>query len=563
MPTVSHTTTTDDAGLARLRRPRDDFVAESADGDDRFDLAHGPFDRWERVLTVTPATAPPTLGPDRDDADAPEAWMVTETVSFRLALPVWRVVFTPLVRRAVFRPASRRADLWWLTPDRLEAPVARTLARLCVLSWVTGYLGTLLTQTNTFAKAQFGVSDTAMGTMLASVRVAALAALVVVALADRRGRRPVLLWAAVAACALAATGVVVPDLVWLGVSQTAARTASTAMAIVIGIVAIEEMPAGSRAFSVSVLAMSAALGAGLCVAVLPLADLGLGGWRLLYLVPLLLLPIAFHHARRLHETKRFTASAPGQAVASHVAPHPDHHADRATRSANRRRFALLASSALLLSLFTTPASQLLNEYLRTERGFAAVGITAFTLITNIPGAIGIVAGGRLADLRGRRIVGAIAIGGGVGFTVAMFIADGAWIWAWSAVGALVGAAAVPALGVYGPELFPTASRGSANGGINVAAVTGAVAGLLAAGVLSDALGGLPAAMAILSIGPALVVLLIVVAYPETAHRELEDINPSDVALPDEEPTADAPDDDSPGSDPDPRAHPDPRYDPRP
>jgi MFS family permease len=118
----------------------------------------------------------------------------------------------------------------------------------------------------------------------------------------------------------------------------------------------------------------------------------------------------------------------------------------------------------------------------------------------------------------------------VGFTVAMFLADGAWIWGWSAFGALVGAAAVPALGVYGPELFPTASRGSANGGINVAAVTGAVVGLLAAGALSDAFGGLPAAMALLAIGPAIVVLLIVVAYPETAHRELEDINPEDAHL---------------------------------
>ena len=123
--------------------------------------------------------------------------------------------------------------------------------------------------------------------------------------------------------------------------------------------------------------------------------------------------------------------------------------------------------------------------------------------------------------------GGVAVGGGVGFTVAMFVASGPWIWVWSAVGAIVGAAAVPALGVYGPELFPTASRGSANGGINVAAVTGAVVGLLTAGYLSDLFGGLPAAIAILAVGPAIVVLLVVFAYPETAHRELEDINPTD------------------------------------
>jgi hypothetical protein len=83
---------------------------------------------------------------------------------------------------------------------------------------------------------------------------------------------------------------------------------------------------------------------------------------------------------------------------------------------------------------------------------------------------------------------------------------------------------------FGPELFPTSSRGSANGGLNLAAVAGAVVGLLLAGTLTGALGSLPPAMALLSIGPAVVVLLIIAAYPETAHRELEDLNPTDAPL---------------------------------
>ncbi len=518
VPTVTRTTVTNQSGAERLCAPRDDFVLEAPDARRPlcFSLAKGPFDHWERMVTVV-----------ADDNGDEEGQVVTETISFRLALPVWRVVFTPLVRRAVVRPASKRRSIWWLPPDRLDAEVARTLARLCLISLAAGYLGTLLTQTNTFAKAQFDSSDTALSTMLAGVRLAALLALAVVALADRKGRRSVLLWSAVAACALAATGALVPDLAWLGISQTAARTASTSMAIIIGIFAIEEMPAGSRAYAVSVLAMSAALGAGGCVAALPLADLGEGGWRLLYLIPLAFLPAVALQAHRLRETRRFLATGAAAATESHVAPHIPTNTSREAKRSQRRRFVLLASSALLLSLFTTPASQLLNEYLRTERGFTAFGITLFTILTNTPGGIGVIAGGRLADRRGRRIVGAVAVGGGVGFTVAMFLASGPWIWMWSAVGAIVGAAAVPALGVYGPELFPTASRGSANGGINVAAVTGAIVGLLTAGYLSDLFGGLPGAMAVLAVGPAIVVLLVVFAYPETAHRELEDINPSD------------------------------------
>ncbi len=520
MPTVTMTSVADPtvgpaAGDAALA-PRDDLVAEQqvtpGPGEvARFTLATGPFDRWERTVIET--------------AESDGRVRITERIDFRLATPGWRALFTPLVKRAVVRPVSGRRNLWWLTPDRLDARASRVLSRLCLLSLAAGYLGTLLTQTNTFAKAQFGSSDQALSTMLAVVRLAALFALVVVAIADRRGRRVVLVWSAAAACVLAATGALVPDLAWLGVSQTAARTASTALAIVIGIVAIEEMPAGSRAFAVSVLAMTAALGAGACVALLPLADLGGGGWRLLYVVPLLFAPAVVANARKLGETKRFLASGPVRAAASHVAPTRPHG------PSTRRRFALLGASALLLALFTTPASQLLNEYLRAERGFSAVGITLFTLATNTPGGIGIIVGGRLADTRGRRVVGAVAIAGGVGFTVAMFLATGTgWIWAWSALGAVVGAAAVPALGVYGPELFPTASRGSANGGLNVAAVAGAVVGLLIAGALSGALGSLPPAMALLSLGPAVVVLLIIAAYPETAQRELEELNPGDAPL---------------------------------
>jgi putative MFS transporter len=101
------------------------------------------------------------------------------------------------------------------------------------------------------------------------------------------------------------------------------------------------------------------------------------------------------------------------------------------------------------------------------------------------------------------------------------------MWGLSTLAAITGAMVVPALGVYGPELFPTSLRGKANGIIAILGVTGSVTGLLAAGALSDRWDGLGPALALLSIGPLLMAVLVVVAYPETAHRELEDINPED------------------------------------
>jgi MFS family permease len=192
-----------------------------------------------------------------------------------------------------------------------------------------------------------------------------------------------------------------------------------------------------------------------------------------------------------------------------------------------RRLWLLGVSALLFSLFLAPASQYQNVFLRRERGFSAARISLFAIATNVWGGIGIVVGGRMADVRGRRIVAAVGITGGVGCTVLMFLSTGWSIWAWSVAGAIVGALTVPALGVYGPELFPTSLRGRANGIISGLGRVGSIAGLLVIAALVSEDRPLAPIMGLLAIGPALLAVLVLVAYPETAHRELEELNPED------------------------------------
>jgi MFS family permease len=87
--------------------------------------------------------------------------------------------------------------------------------------------------------------------------------------------------------------------------------------------------------------------------------------------------------------------------------------------------------------------------------------------------------------------------------------------------------AAPTLGVYQAELFGTGRRGRANGIISLIALAGSALGLLAVGDLSERLGSFAAAFGIVVVAPLLVVVLVLTLYPETAHRELEDINPSD------------------------------------
>lgn len=478
-----------DDALGRARRPRDDVVVEVADGDDRFTAASGPFARYERTL--------------HSDAEG----RVSEQIDYRLAPMVWPFPFAGLYRRALASPGARP---WWSPPETPDRHAATALGSLCALAVVFSYIGTLLSQTITFAADEFGATTTEQGATLAGVRIGILGALALTALADRRGRRRVLLACAALGCMVAALSSLAPDLVALGVTQTAVRGLATAGGVLVVVTAAEEMPSGSRAFGITLIGASGAFGAGLCLMALPLADLGVGGWRFVMAASLLLLPIVRIVARHLPESRRYDAQHAKVLMVGHG-----------------RRFWLLAASAFLLQLFTAPASQLLNEFLRDEQGFSALKITAFSILTNTPGGIGLVIGGRLADTRGRRIVGAVGVVLGTLLTVAMVLLGGWPMWVLSVAGAILGAMVVPALGVYGPELFPTSLRGRANGAISILGVTGSVLGLAVAGFLNDQWDGLGPALALLSVGPLLMALLVLVAYPETVHLELEDLNPED------------------------------------
>jgi len=502
--TVVNTVVLDQARLAGLLAPRTDVVDEVPDGEGGFVLDRGPFSQYRRTVSVEP------------DAQDPTRSRVTETTTFRLAVPFWRVLFIWPFKHAL-RSVDRRQDRRqpaWAPPDLMDARSATVLGALCSAALVAGYLGTVITQTITYAAGQFGNSAGDQANTLANVRVGALLAMVLVGAADRRGRRGILLFSAATSCVVTAAGALAPNLLLLGVSQVVAGGLTTTLLLLLAIIAAEEMPAGSRAYAISVMTMTGALGAGMCLWALPLADTGPGGWRILYVLPLLFLPLLLHVSRHLPESRRF------------VAPHRD-----ATVVTNHaRRFWVLGTMFFLVSAFGAPATQLLNEFLRTDRGFSASRISLFTILTSTPGFIGLIIGGRIADVKGRRIIVTIGIVFGALLTVFSFSSHGWPMWAWNLVGTVLAATAGPALSLYAPELFPTGSRARANGIIRAVSVAGSYVGLRLVGRLVTH-ADLGHAMAIILVGPVIAGGLVLFLIPETARRELEDINPEDQPLP--------------------------------
>jgi MFS family permease len=387
------------------------------------------------------------------------------------------------------------------------------LGLLAATAIAVGYLNTLFTQTVAFAADEFGASEGAQAVAGTVVRFGIVLSIGFLVLADRVGRRRMLVVASLVSPLLCALGAVAPTFAWLTVTQTFGRPLAIAMGLLVGIIAVEEMPPGSRAYAVSLLALASGLGAGFAVMALPLADLGVEGWRLVYLLAAVFAGLSLSLRRRLPESRRFEA------------PHP------ASPRMPRRRLALLAASGFLLNLLIAPASFFQNRYLKDVRGYSATLIALFTLVTNTPGGVGVVAGGRLADVHGRRIVGAVAVIGGAVGTVVTFAVTGVPMWLASSAAAVIGGASVPALGVYTAELFPTGRRGLANGLIATLSLVGSSVGLLVAGTLLDDGAAYAPVMALLAIGPLIVTVLVLVGYPETAHLELEEINPVDRTVP--------------------------------
>ena len=607
MPEVAIRRVVSEDEFALIVNPKDDLlVKEVAVGDEtrgadefsgtyEFDASDGAFTHYRRSLSVAKAgensgevnaVAHIARGSGHDvvkKAETPDelnasngtaaSYEIVETTSFRLSIPFWSGLLNLLVKREFGRPRSASpSQLWWMPSQRLDERSGHVLGVLCLMSLVTGYLGVLLSQTLTFVADEFNADKGTQGIVLSAVRLGIPLAFGVTFLADRLGRQPLLRFGLVGAYLVTAITAASVGIWMFGISQGVARGLVTASALLIGIIAAEEMPAGARAYAASILSMCAGLGAGVMVCFIWVADLSLTAWRFLYLIPLLAAPGLVWMLRALPETRRYeiaspTASDPladnfaasdfavdnsttagppggGSPANSPTAESPATNSPPTILPADNpptakhpianpdmmHRLLLLGGALFLLSIFTTPASQFLNEYLRDERDFSGVQLVAFQLLTNTPAGISLYLAGRWADKRGRRQIAMVALLGMAAFTTLKFSAAGWPMWGWGLGSSVFAAAMVPVIGVYGPELFATSQRGRSNGILTVIGVAGGALGLLLVGQLAERWDSFGQVFAIFSVAPLAVIALVFFLFPETAQQELETLNPTDKAL---------------------------------
>lgn len=482
-----------------------------------------------------------------------------QTVELKLGLPWWSWLLRVPVGLALGHLGPQGGRLpWWAPPARLDRRSACTVATLAALTAVQGFVGGLLPETLTYAASEFHSGDLVQGSVFAAVQLASVPAMLALVRADRRGRRSVVLWATIASVVLSEASAASLSIAWLATAQILAGATLTAAGTGAVVIAVEEVAPGCRAWAVGVLGMAAGLGAGIPLALLPLAGTGPDGWRWLFATSVACLPVALLSARRLPESKRWSAghsrdqlqATSGAGLPSgppKLAAGPGRGgAEQPRTSAGwrpgpggspARRLVIVCAGAALFALFATPAGQFQTQFLRQQRHYSAAAISGLQQLAGTLGGLGVLVGGRLADTRGRRPVGVACVAGATTATLAAYTLHSWPMWVAATGAQFFFYASAPVLGVYGAELFATASRARSAGMVAAASAMGGVAGLLAAGAMAGggpgllsgaghAVGavGLGRALAVLAVGPVLLVALLVRSYPETAGRSLEDIN---------------------------------------
>lgn len=368
-----------------------------------------------------------------------------------------------------------------------------------------------------------GIPEDQIGPVTAVARLGVVPAFALTVLADRIGRRQLLLLTilGLTLCTFATAFAQTPA--QFMVLQFLARIFIYGETMLAVVVLAEELEAEERGWGIGMLGAVGALGHGLAAILFGFVEVLPYGWRALYAVgvgPLLL--IAWFR-RGLPETRRFEAHRATRQETVGLRAHLD-PALQLARSYPGRMVGIAAAIIPFEFVVMTAVSFMPKEMQETH-GYSPGAVTAVFILGGALAILGNVAAGSLSDRFGRRrvLAGGVACAG-VGFATFYnatgWVVPGAWvagIFSLTGVGVLFKA--------LGTELFPTSYRSTASGMRAILGTLGGVAGLALEGTLYGLAGSHAAAitwMLPILLLPPLIVLL---GLPETASRELESISP--------------------------------------
>jgi putative MFS transporter len=399
----------------------------------------------------------------------------------------------------------------------------RVLGAIALAIVFENYDQAMLTQAVKQIAGDFALAEADLGNLLGFVRLGAIPAFLLVPLADRVGRRRLFLVSVLGmslATVLSAFTRGAGEFVALQMAARMFMVTSSATAYVI---VTEAFDPEHRGWGIGILGALGAFGVGLSALLFAAIDVLPFGWRAMYalgVLPLLLLPWL---RRRVTETERFHR----------------HRAERGpvTESLLRgwwrplaslmRSYPARAAAVGLIGFMSSAghaaAYNFSAYFVQVEHGWAPGQYSVMLLVAGTAGIVGHPFAGRVADRRGRRLVGFLFYGLFPLLALVFYRGPG-WllpvVWV-PMVFTLTGGLTISR--ALSTELFPTSYRGTAAGWLQLMDTLGAAGGLMAISLLTPrGESAIPAVEFVLF--ATLVAALAVLFLPETGRRELEEIS---------------------------------------
>jgi putative MFS transporter len=363
-------------------------------------------------------------------------------------------------------------------------------------------------------QASFGISEQDLGKVIGAARIGALPAIFLALLADRIGRRRLLIVTLLGlSIATGATGFARTTEEFIAL-QFFARGFTTAEEIIAVIYVIEMLPARHRGWGVGFLATMGALGAGAAALLYAIVEFLPGGWRALYIIAAVPLLYLAWLRRTLPESALFDGNASDGKLRAFWQPFLEIFRD------HRRAMTAIALIAATFWFQLTAAINFVSKYLQETHHFEPQEVSFMFIVAGGIAVFGNATAGRISDRIGRRPTLVAALLSYCVAIIAFYNAHGLLLpLAWTA--ALFSYFAIDVLvNAISGELFPTRCRSTASSLRAVSAMFAAVAGLAIEGTLFNALGSHAAALSLLCLSSLLAIPVVLVMLRETAHAEL-------------------------------------------
>jgi len=440
------------------------------------------------------------------------------------------------------RPPKRRTTVSGLPPPEFEPPVVtasepdlarsgRYLKLLLILlvsaAFFEGYDGSILALLLPNIQSTFHVSEAVLGLSRIPIELGLFVAFFLARLADRWGRRPLLLWSVVGYTIFTALTAVSWNIWSFAFFQFMTRIFLGAEYAIGITMIVEEYPAVGRGRALGTLLTFNALGT-IAVGLLLGANLQDGPleWRTFYLVGLVPLLVLSFFRRRLKETRRFLEEKQRRddGVVTEKVPFLE-----PWKPQYRRNLVLVGMLHMLRSIPLFGSTAWWAFYAERERGFSALQVSIYIIAAYGLGCVGYYMCGRSMERFGRRPTAFVYSLGGIVFAIVLFqVSDKTVSFFALMLAVFFGLGIGPVMSAFATELFPTEIRGQAAAWIrNWFEIAGYVFGPALVGILGDhssgAIGNIGDTVSLMMIMWVPTLWIIWRYLPETKGLELEDI----------------------------------------